>query len=100
MSSRATADRRGRVLACSFSQGNEYYMAKQWEDALDCYSLALVWCPEDDSEKESRAVYFCNRAACNIKLQSYQEVVADCEKAIELKVINQAVSLTTVRAAS
>jgi hypothetical protein len=61
-------------------------MSKHWHDAADCYSLALDWCPDDDSEKDNKAVYYCNRAACHLKLEEYDQTVEDCTLALEMKV--------------
>eukprot|EP00953_Heterococcus_sp_UTEX-ZZ885_P013781 7858-Heterococcus_DN1.PRE.2 len=66
-------------------QGNAYYMSRHWHDAADCYSLALDWCPDDDSEKDTKAVYYCNRAACHLKLEEYDQTVEDCTLALEMK---------------
>ncbi|KAG5175470.1 hypothetical protein JKP88DRAFT_203585 [Tribonema minus] len=66
-------------------QGNTYYLAKQYLDAADCYTLALEFCPDDEGERENKAVYFSNRAACHLRLEDFQQVVNDCTEALTIK---------------
>jgi len=58
-------------------QGNRLFAARQYEDAIGCYSKAIVKNP-------SSATYYTNRALCYLKLQNWAKVVADCQRAIEL----------------
>ena len=45
-------------------KGNEYFKAKDHANAIPCYTNAIALCPRTDEEKENRAIYHCNRAAC------------------------------------
>jgi tetratricopeptide (TPR) repeat protein len=70
-------------------QGNKYYLDKQYLDAADCYTLALEFCPDaSEADKSNMAIYFSNRAACQLKLEDFAAVVSDCTQALELKASN------------
>ncbi|KAF9313821.1 STIP1 y and U box-containing protein 1 [Podila horticola] len=58
-------------------KGNEYFKAKDYQDAIQEYSKAIVKNPKV-------AVYYCNRANCCLKLEQYSKVVSDCERVVEL----------------
>ncbi|CAM9401919.1 unnamed protein product [Choristocarpus tenellus] len=48
--------------------GNSHYKAREFRDAMDYYTMALEFSPEDEESKEDRAVYLSNRAACQLQL--------------------------------
>ncbi|CAN0247930.1 unnamed protein product, partial [Phaeothamnion confervicola] len=61
------------------------YKARQYEDAVDYYTMALRCSPDADDEKDNKAIFFANRAACHIQLEEWPQVVEDCSRALELK---------------
>eukprot|EP00112_Aurelia_sp_Birch-Aquarium-sp1_P000557 Seg1053.9 transcript_id=Seg1053.9/GoldUCD/mRNA.D3Y31 product="STIP1-like and U box-containing protein 1" protein_id=Seg1053.9/GoldUCD/D3Y31 len=58
-------------------QGNRLFAARQYEDAVGCYSKAI-------SRNPSLAAYYTNRALCYLKMQNWTKVVSDCQKALEI----------------
>lgn len=46
-----------------------HYRIKEFEDAVDYYTMALHYCPEDDEHKKDRAVYLANRAQGHLQLK-------------------------------
>lgn len=58
-------------------QGNQFFQAHRFEDAISCYNKAIVKNP-------TQAPYFTNRALCFIYLKQPEKAVEDCRKAIEL----------------
>lgn len=58
-------------------KGNEYFKTKDYDGAIHEYSTAIVKDPKV-------AVYYCNRANCYLKVERYTNVVADCERVVEL----------------
>lgn len=65
-------------------EGNELYKQALWEGAISKYSEALeeVGLPR---RHEARAALYCNRAAARAQLHLFQEVVTDCDAALELQ---------------
>ncbi|XP_057813142.2 uncharacterized protein LOC131027166 isoform X1 [Cryptomeria japonica] len=57
-------------------QGNEYFKAKKYAQAIDCYSRSIVLYPT--------AVAFANRAMAYIKIKRFEEAEYDCNEAINL----------------
>ncbi|CAM9616840.1 unnamed protein product, partial [Ectocarpus sp. 8 AP-2014] len=64
--------------------GNEHYKNGEFEDAVDYYTMALHYCPEDEAHKKDRAVFLANRAQGHLRLEEYETVVDDCTAALEL----------------
>ncbi|CAM9579048.1 unnamed protein product, partial [Ectocarpus fasciculatus] len=64
--------------------GNEHYKNGEFEDAVDYYTMALHYCPEDEGHKKDRAVFLANRAQGHLRLEEYDTVVDDCTAALEL----------------
>ncbi len=64
------------------THGNQLYKAGQTQEALETYSLALRQIAP--VEKHEMAILLCNRAACLQKLTQWDEVAADCTRAITL----------------
>ncbi|KAG0079669.1 STIP1 y and U box-containing protein 1 [Linnemannia elongata] len=58
-------------------RGNEFFKAKDLDQAIHEYSTAIVKDPKV-------AVYYQNRANCYLKLEKYVNVVSDCERVVEL----------------
>mmetsp|Transcript_37991 Transcript_37991/g.88763 ORF Transcript_37991/g.88763 Transcript_37991/m.88763 type:complete len:356 (+) Transcript_37991:99-1166(+) len=66
-------------------EGNEHFKANRLHDAREAYSEAIYIMPEEEAkDKEEKAVLYANRAACNQKLERWEETAADCKLAIEL----------------
>ena len=55
----------------------ELYFVKEYKKALVEYSELIELCPNN-------AVYYGNRAACNMMLAKYRDALADAKKSIEL----------------
>ena len=66
-------------------EGNNYFRNKEYDDALESYSRAITYCPEDDENKENLATFYGNRSAAYFSLEEYELVVEDCTAALELK---------------
>ena len=65
------------------AQGNACYAAKDFDEAIRCYSEALELAPPDDeSFSYSMAVFYSNRAACHLQLQAWERAVDDCTAAL------------------
>jgi tetratricopeptide (TPR) repeat protein len=64
-------------------EGNEFFRKKEYDEALEHYSRAVTFCPEDD--KENLATFYGNRSAAYFALEEWDLVVEDCTSAIELK---------------
>mmetsp|Transcript_4489 Transcript_4489/g.5202 ORF Transcript_4489/g.5202 Transcript_4489/m.5202 type:complete len:228 (-) Transcript_4489:34-717(-) len=67
------------------AKGNECFKEKNYLEAIEYYSDALDYAPEEDSFNYSKAVYYSNRAACFLYLKRYEEVIDDCTFALELE---------------
>ena len=46
-----------------------HYKSGDFEDAVDYYTMALHYCPEDGECVKDRAVYFANRAQGHLRLK-------------------------------
>ncbi|RHZ80485.1 hypothetical protein Glove_135g22 [Diversispora epigaea] len=57
------------------TKGNTYFSKKDYENAIREYTAALTQNPRN-------AVYYTNRALCYLKLKKHDNVIADCEEAI------------------
>ncbi|KAL5713780.1 hypothetical protein ACHQM5_015827 [Ranunculus cassubicifolius] len=66
------------------SQGNQLFLAAQFEDALSKYELALYFAPEMPSSLELRSICHSNRAVCFSKQGKYEEAIKESTKALEL----------------
>ncbi|GFS53452.1 STIP1 homology and U box-containing protein 1 [Nephila pilipes] len=58
-------------------QGNKLFSARKFEDAISCYSKAIILNPQIPQ-------YFTNRALCYIKLHQWELASQDCRRALEL----------------
>nr|CCC93604.1 putative stress-inducible protein STI1-like [Trypanosoma congolense IL3000] len=63
------------------AKGNEAFTGKRFEEAVQWYTKAI----EVDSQSESLAVLYSNRAACWSNLQKYKESLEDAEKCIAVR---------------
>ncbi|CAN1235721.1 Small glutamine-rich tetratricopeptide repeat-containing protein beta [Linum perenne] len=59
------------------SQGNRALQSKRYYDAVELYTCAIAL-------SESKAIYYCNRAAAYTQVQKYAEAIRDCLKSIEI----------------
>lgn len=57
-------------------QGNRLFAARQYDEAIGCYSKAILKNP-------TTATYYTNRALCYLKLQKWLSAIQDCQHAIE-----------------
>ncbi|XP_038621722.1 small glutamine-rich tetratricopeptide repeat-containing protein beta [Tachyglossus aculeatus] len=58
-------------------EGNNHMKEENYGAAVDCYTQAIELDPKN-------AVYYCNRAAAQSKLNRYTEAIKDCERAIAI----------------
>ena len=58
-------------------EGNQFFKAQSYCKAIDAYTQAILKDPKEPN-------YYNNRAACNIILKQYDEVIEDCDKALFL----------------
>ncbi|XP_066492678.1 protein unc-45 homolog B [Tiliqua scincoides] len=61
-------------------EGNKYFQAKDYENAIKSYSAALKLA----KDKTLQAVLYRNRAACFLKKESYVQVATDASRAIDI----------------
>lgn len=62
-------------------EGNAAYKEGEWEKALSCYLAALKLTSDFSTD---RATILKNRAAVNLKLNKFNEVIKDCEEALDI----------------
>jgi len=67
-------------------EGNNYFRNKEYDDALEAYSKAITFCPEDEENKENLATFYGNRSAAYFAVEEFELVVEDCTAALALKV--------------
>lgn len=61
--------------------GNQHFRKGEYDDAVKCYSQALLQCPQDH---EYGAIILKNRAACYLKLQQHLAALSDCTQALHI----------------
>jgi STIP1 family protein 1 len=59
-------------------RGNRYFGARKYEEALQCYTQAIIKNPSDP-------FYYTNRALTAIRLLRFDDANADCRAALELE---------------
>lgn len=64
-------------------KGNDAFKARDFDLAIQYYSLALSLCPEE--EKDNMATFYGNRSASYYAEDEFELVVQDCSAALELK---------------
>lgn len=64
-------------------EGNEYFRRKEYDFAIQQYSMAISRCPEDQTEQ--LATFYGNRSAAYFAEDDYELVIDDCGAALELK---------------
>jgi len=58
-------------------QGNRLFTARNYDDAIGCYTKAIVKNP-------STSTYYTNRALCYLKLKKWPQAIQDCQHALDL----------------
>ncbi|CAB3365081.1 E3 ubiquitin-protein ligase CHIP [Cloeon dipterum] len=58
-------------------QGNRLFNLKKYDDAINCYTKAIIKNP-------NQATYFTNRALCYLKMKQWDRVAQDCRRALEM----------------
>jgi len=64
--------------------GNSLFSSGKYEDAVVEYSQGLLASPD----KEVTLTLLCNRAACHLKLDHFEECVLDCNMVLEKDPVN------------
>lgn len=84
LSEEEIAEREAKKAAEAAKQrGNEFYKAKQFPQAIECYSEAIEKDPSNIS-------YVSNLAAVKLEMGQYDACIEDCKKAIEVGRANRA----------
>ncbi|XP_055388180.1 E3 ubiquitin-protein ligase CHIP [Condylostylus longicornis] len=58
-------------------QGNQLFAARKYEDAISCYTKAIIKNP-------TNGTYFTNRALCHLKLKRWEQSCQDCRRALDM----------------
>ncbi|KOB73906.1 Uncharacterized protein OBRU01_09895, partial [Operophtera brumata] len=58
-------------------QGNRLFSLRKFEDAMNCYTKAIIKNP-------SVSTYFTNRALCYLKLKRWELACQDCRRALDI----------------
>uniref|UniRef100_A0A1B6DL63 E3 ubiquitin-protein ligase CHIP n=1 Tax=Clastoptera arizonana TaxID=38151 RepID=A0A1B6DL63_9HEMI len=58
-------------------QGNRLFTLRKFEDAISCYTKAIIKNP-------SMPTYFTNRALCHLKLKRWDSSCQDCRRALDI----------------
>ncbi|XP_057311811.1 E3 ubiquitin-protein ligase CHIP-like [Hydractinia symbiolongicarpus] len=58
-------------------QGNRLFAARSYDDAIGCYTKAIIKNP-------TSATFYNNRALCYLKLKKWALAIADCQHSIEV----------------
>ncbi|XP_071443450.1 E3 ubiquitin-protein ligase CHIP [Hetaerina americana] len=58
-------------------QGNRLFNSRKYEDAVSCYTKAIIKNP-------SMPTYFTNRALCYLKLKRWEAASQDCRRALDV----------------
>ncbi|VEN47897.1 unnamed protein product [Callosobruchus maculatus] len=58
-------------------QGNRLFNLRKYEDAINCYTKAIIKNPDV-------AHYFTNRALCHLKLLRWEPACTDCRRALDM----------------
>ncbi len=64
------------------SQGNQLYKAGKIDEASETYTIALRQIATEETKE--KAILLCNRAACYQRLLQWEDMAADCTRAISL----------------
>ncbi|KAB0793883.1 hypothetical protein PPYR_13503 [Photinus pyralis] len=58
-------------------QGNRMFSLRKYDDAINCYTKAIIKNPDV-------AQYFTNRALCHLKLMRWEQACTDCRRALDM----------------
>lgn len=58
-------------------QGNRLFSLRKYDDAINCYTKAIIKNPDV-------AQYFTNRALCHLKLMRWEQACTDCRRALDM----------------
>ncbi|KAL0278666.1 UNVERIFIED_CONTAM: hypothetical protein PYX00_000420 [Menopon gallinae] len=58
-------------------QGNRLFGLRKYEDAVNCYTKAIIKNP-------NVAIYFTNRALCHLKMKRWDATCVDCRRALDM----------------
>ncbi|KAF2879576.1 hypothetical protein ILUMI_26601 [Ignelater luminosus] len=58
-------------------QGNRMFSLRKYDDAINCYTKAIIKNPDV-------AQYFTNRALCHLKLMRWDQACTDCRRALDM----------------
>jgi len=64
------------------NKGNKYFRGGRYELAIKCYTEAIELCPATNGV--DLATFYQNRAAANDQLDHVEEVISDCDTAVNL----------------
>ncbi|EAY02430.1 TPR Domain containing protein [Trichomonas vaginalis G3] len=67
------------------NKGNEFYKQKQYEEARDTYTEAIVDAEQENSgcDNVTKSILYGNRAACFVALELPELCISDCNKSLE-----------------
>ncbi|XP_068156611.1 sperm-associated antigen 1 [Drosophila tropicalis] len=60
-------------------RGNEYFKSKEYKSAIEEYSQAIIYDPENASRS------YNNRAISHLKVKNYLAAISDCEACLEIE---------------
>eukprot|EP00960_Hanusia_phi_P018395 542297-Hanusia_phi.AAC.3 len=61
--------------------GNKYFAAYDYDNAVAMYTEAIETAPDGEKEK---AVFYNNRATCYFKMGNHEQVIKDCSSALKI----------------
>jgi tetratricopeptide (TPR) repeat protein len=64
-------------------EGNKFFREKNYDEAIENYTLAINYCPIDDLDNIS--IFLGNRAAAYYSLEEYPCVIEDCSNSLTNK---------------
>ena len=64
--------------------GNELFLREKFDEAISQYTTAIEYCPPDEEYHDELSKFYANRAACYTKFQSWDNVILDCTRALDL----------------
>lgn len=63
-------------------RGNKLYLQQKYNEALDCYAEAVMYCP--DNEDAKLVIYHSNKGAAHLMLEQYDEVISETSVALRI----------------
>ena len=62
-----------------------FFKARDFENAVECYSKALDLCPFGEDSHYARSVFYGNRAQCFLSMGEPEDAILDCDDALKLQ---------------